>query len=118
MSRGVYRRPLDRDRHFVIGYAADELVSYARERTVAPVARKIIPTYDAASQFVQGYRAVRMGADEIGDRSSADADARAEASAALSVLGAMKAALFAGICIGGFFTMRAALSALREASDP
>ena len=113
VSRGTYR-PLDHDRHYAIGYATDELVDYARDRAVGDAARRVLPIYDAARGAAHGARMIRAGAEVVGDRAAAEAPSTLYG---MPVISALKAALFAGICLGGFFTMRSALRALRDTTS-
>jgi len=65
VSRGTYG-PLDRDRHFVIGWGTDQAVGYG----VAKAMRPIHPVLDVNARAVGGVRHMVRGARAVGTRSS------------------------------------------------
>lgn len=52
-DRGTYG-PLDRDRHWVIGWGADYTVDYARDRTVGAVLGPVLPVVDDLARVGRG----------------------------------------------------------------
>jgi hypothetical protein len=69
-DRGTYG-PLDRDRHFVVGWGADHLTSYARDRTIGAAIRPVLPAIDIAARTGRAAHRLRLGA-QIGGRDEAD----------------------------------------------
>lgn len=69
-DRGTYG-PLDRDRHWVLGWGADRTVDYARDRTVGAVIRPILPIVSDLSSASSGAQRWWLGARAIGGRDGA-----------------------------------------------
>jgi hypothetical protein len=69
-ERGNYG-PLDRERHFVAGWAADHAVDYARDRTVGAALRPVLPVVDAASRTSRAASRWWTGARGLGGRDAA-----------------------------------------------
>jgi hypothetical protein len=70
-DRGTYG-PLDRDRHFVTGWAADHAVDYARDRTVGAALRPVLPAIDVASRTSVAARRWWTGSQGLGGRPKAE----------------------------------------------
>jgi hypothetical protein len=68
-DRGTYG-PLDHDRHFVIGWGADQLTSYARDRAVSAALEPVLPTISAVARGARGIDRLRMGM-QVGGRDEA-----------------------------------------------
>jgi hypothetical protein len=69
-DRGTYG-PLDRDRHWVLGWGADRAVDYARDRTVGAALRPVLPVVGDLSRAGSGAQRWWVGSRAIGGRSGA-----------------------------------------------
>lgn len=69
-DRGTYG-PLDRDRHFVVGWSADHAAGYVHDRTIGAVLRPILPAISAATRADRGARRWWFGSRELGGRDEA-----------------------------------------------
>jgi len=70
-DRGSYG-PLDRDRHFVVGWGADHLAGYAHDRTIGAAIRPVLPAISLASRFGRGADRLWTGTRLMGGRDEAD----------------------------------------------
>ena len=70
-DRGSYG-PLDRDRHFVIGWGADHLAGYAMDRTTVAALRPILPAIDIATRSSRAANRLWVGTRMTGGRDEAD----------------------------------------------
>lgn len=68
--RGSYG-PLDRDRHFVIGWSVDRAVDYSHDRTIGAVLRPVLPAVDVASRASQAASRWWTGSRGLGGRDAA-----------------------------------------------
>lgn len=66
-DRGSYG-PLDRDRHFIAGWAADYTVDYARDRTVGAVLRPVLPAIEMTSRTSRAAQRWWTGSQGLGGR--------------------------------------------------
>lgn len=69
-ERGSYG-PLDRDRHFVIGWGTDHLASYARDRTIGAALRPVLPAVDVATRTSRAASRWWTGTRGLGGRDAA-----------------------------------------------
>lgn len=69
-DRGTYG-PLDRDRHFVIGWGSDHLTSYARDRTIGAALRPVLPVVDVAARATRAGSRLWTGSQGLGGRDAA-----------------------------------------------
>jgi len=69
-ERGTYG-PLDRDRHWALGWGTDHAVDYVRDRTVGAVLRPILPIVDDVAQAGRGADRWWTASRAIGGRSEA-----------------------------------------------
>lgn len=67
MTRGTYG-PLDRDRHFVLGWGTDKLAAY----TTTAALRPIMPAVDTALRASQAANRWWVGSQGVGGRTEAD----------------------------------------------
>src|SRR5574342_1121238 len=70
-DRGNYG-PLDRDRHWAIGWATDQGVDYVRDRTVGEAARYVLPTASDVIRARRGAERVWNATRVIGGRAEAE----------------------------------------------
>lgn len=70
-DRGTYG-PLDRDRHWVIGWGADHAVDHVRDRTVGAALRPVLPTVNDAFRAGRGAERWWHASRAIGGRDDAD----------------------------------------------
>jgi hypothetical protein len=70
-DRGSYG-PLDRDRHFVIGWGADHAVDYAHARTIGAALRPVLPTIIDVSRAKRGAERWWTASRAIGGRDAAN----------------------------------------------
>jgi hypothetical protein len=70
-DRGSYG-PLDRDRHFVVGWGTDHLASHAYARTVGTVVDPILPIAILGARAHRSVDRLRTGARLTGGRDEAD----------------------------------------------
>jgi hypothetical protein len=70
-DRGHYG-PLDRDRHWAIGWATDQGVDYVRDRTVGEAARYVLPTATDVIRARRGAERVWNATRVIGGRAEAE----------------------------------------------
>lgn len=103
MPRGHYR-PLDRDRHFVIGWGADQAGSYAAARALEPV----MPTVNVISKTQHGVRDLRIGAQLVGSRSCAERPKQVGITSVIALI-----AGGTGLVLG-FLTLRGALRDMHD----
>lgn len=69
-ERGTYG-PLDRDRHWALGWGADRTVDYVQDKTVGAVLRPILPVVDDLSRAGRGAERWWIGSRGIGGRHAA-----------------------------------------------
>jgi hypothetical protein len=69
-GRGTYG-PLDRDRHWVLGWGADRTVDYVHDKTVGAALRPILPVVDELSRAGNGAQRWWVGSRGIGGRREA-----------------------------------------------
>ena len=69
-ERGSYG-PLNRDRHFVLGWGADNVVDYARDRTIGAAIRPILPAVSLASRGSRAANRFWVGTTLMGGRDEA-----------------------------------------------
>jgi hypothetical protein len=70
-DRGHYG-PLDRDRHWAIGWAADRTVDHVRDRTVGAALRPVLPVISDLSQAARGADRWWTASRAIGGRAQAE----------------------------------------------
>jgi len=70
-GRGTYG-PLDRDRHFVLGWTADRAVDYAHDRTIGAALRPVLPAVDLATRTSRAASRLWTGTRMIGGRHQAE----------------------------------------------
>ncbi len=70
-DRGTYG-PLDRDRHFVVGWGADRLADYTRVRAVDAALRPVLPAAVLAARTARAADRWWVSSREIGGRDEAD----------------------------------------------
>lgn len=70
-DRGSYG-PLDRDRHFAVGWATDQAVDYVRDRTVGAALRPVLPTISDVNRARRGANRWWSASRSIGGRGDAD----------------------------------------------
>ena len=70
-ERGTYG-PLDRDRHLVLGWAADRAVGYAHDRTIGAALRPVLPAVDLAVRTSRSASRFWVGTRMIGGRHDAE----------------------------------------------
>lgn len=70
-DRGSYG-PLDRERHWALGWGADRTTDYVRDRTVGAALRPILPYVDDVSRARQGAQRWWNASRAIGGRAEAD----------------------------------------------
>jgi hypothetical protein len=70
-DRGSYG-PLDRDRHWAIGWGADRTVDYVLDRTVGAALRPVLPTVSDAFRASRGAQRWWYASQAIGGRGDAD----------------------------------------------
>ena len=69
-DRGAYG-PLDHDRHFVIGWGADHIGDYARDRTIGAALRPVLPAIAVASRASRAGSRWWTGSRGLGGRDAA-----------------------------------------------
>jgi hypothetical protein len=70
-DRGSYG-PIDRDRHWVLGWGTDHAVDYVRDRTVGAALRPVLPVVGDLSRARRGAERWWFASRAIGGRSQAD----------------------------------------------
>ena len=70
-DRGTYG-PLDRERHFVVGFGTDYLVGYAHDRTVGAALRPVLPAINLATRASRGADRLWTGTQLMGGRGEAE----------------------------------------------
>ena len=70
-DRGHYG-PLDRDRHWAVGWGADRAKDYVRDRTIGAALRPIMPIVDDVSRARQGAQRWWNASRVIGGRDAAE----------------------------------------------
>jgi hypothetical protein len=70
-DRGSYG-PLDRDRHFVIGWGTDHLASYAVDRATIAAVGPVLPAIDLATRSSRAANRLWTGTRLIGGRAEAE----------------------------------------------
>lgn len=69
-DRGTYG-PLDRDRHWALGWGADQTVDYVRDQTVGATLRPVLPIVNDLSRVSEGAQRWWVGSRAIGGRPGA-----------------------------------------------
>jgi hypothetical protein len=69
-DRGTYG-PLDRDRHFVVGWGADEAAGYVRDHTLGAVLRPALPVIDDVFAARRGFDRWWTASRALGGRDAA-----------------------------------------------
>lgn len=69
-DRGSYG-PLDRERHFVIGWGTDHVAAYTRDRTIGAVLRPVLPAVDVATRTARAGSRWWTGTRGLGGRDAA-----------------------------------------------
>jgi hypothetical protein len=69
-DRGTYG-PLDRDRHFVVGWSADHAAGYVHDRTIGAALRPILPAISLATRTDRAARRLWVGSRWLGGRDEA-----------------------------------------------
>jgi hypothetical protein len=70
-DRGTYG-PLDRDRHFVVGWGTDHLVAAVHDRTIGAALRPVLPAIGVASRTSRAANRWWTGSRELGGRDEAE----------------------------------------------
>ncbi len=73
-GRGTYG-PLDRDRHWVVGWGADRATDYARDRTIGAALRPVLPVLPVVGDALRASRGAHrwwVASRGVGGRSEAD----------------------------------------------
>ena len=70
-DRGTYG-PLDRERHWAVGWAADQTVDYARDRTIGAALRPVMPAVSDAFSAGRGAQRLWIASRAIGGRAEAE----------------------------------------------
>ena len=70
-DRGTYG-PLDRERHWAVGWAADQTVDFVRDRTVGAALRPVMPAVSDAFSAGRGAQRLWIASRAIGGRSEAE----------------------------------------------
>lgn len=68
-DRGTYG-PIDRDRHFVIGWGTDQITGYAKDRAVSAALGPVLPTISTIARGSRAVGRLRMGM-QVGGRDEA-----------------------------------------------
>lgn len=70
-ERGTYG-PLDRERHFVMGWGADRIVAHVHDRTIGAALRPVLPAISLATRAGRGADRLWTGTRMMGGRDEAD----------------------------------------------
>lgn len=70
-GRGSYG-PLDRDRHFAVGWVADQATDYVRDRTIGAALRPVLPTITDVNRARRGADRWWTASRSIGGREAAE----------------------------------------------
>lgn len=70
-DRGTYRA-LDRERHFIVGWGADQFTSYVQDRTIGAALRPVLPVVDGVARTGRAAQHWWVGSQMVGGRDEAE----------------------------------------------